>query len=465
MVVCKGRIRQSVPASVRTYLEALQAASRDLLPHLELDEWVVTRTDPFTRSGKNYSKTTRWSSGVGERIAWISFQAGPELAHCRIVVRGKHSAGSEIQPTVEDRNLVDIVMSLANRDLKQIDGMGDCGIAWMTRGLAERIVVEYLSSTLHVDEPLVVAILRSLHELSEASYEGKSISQGIVIKTKDRTSAGDEPRFPTVFDSRKIFRVLSDGFRTYWEVSGTGRLRRIRETPLDEQAGYDPFVPEWAIRISRAAGKSGLAFALTRQGDIVCIANRRLIASCRAGKWIVWSHEHLSETFSRLIRKQKVSRSRVGNTATALYETAVDVSFRKSGGLLLVIQSKGDFGKVTTRGHRIGWRKGKGAPVDDSLDTALGLVGSDARKYFKLPRRIRAELAAVDGAVIITSGGEVLSYGCVLQPKGGTRAALSPGEGSGSSAARNASNHGVSVKISADGTIKLFKDTDLVLEI
>ncbi len=69
-------------------------------------------------------------------------------------------------------------------------------------------------------------------------------------------------------------------------------------------------------------------------------------------------------------------------------------------------------------------------------------------------RTVVAELAALDGAVVMANTGKILAYGAVLDPqrKGRLRAA----EGSRTKAAIGASNYGLAVKISSDGDVTVY---------
>jgi len=88
---------------------------------------------------------------------------------------------------------------------------------------------------------------------------------------------------------------------------------------------------------------------------------------------------------------------------------------------------------------------GTRSSLDKQFDTALGNV---------IPRAVGVELAALDGAVVISNQGILLAYGAVLDPK--RRGRLGAEEGSRTKAAIGASYYGLAVKVSSDGDITVF---------
>ncbi len=67
---------------------------------------------------------------------------------------------------------------------------------------------------------------------------------------------------------------------------------------------------------------------------------------------------------------------------------------------------------------------------------------------------IVVELAALDGAIVLSNKGEILAYGAILNPKKADQ--LRGTEGSRTKAAIGASNYGLTIKVSSDGDIDVF---------
>jgi len=188
--------------------------------------------------------------------------------------------------------------------------------------------------------------------------------------------------------------------------------------------------------------------ALTRQGDILLFDEGRLRFTYRYGRWQYWNHDHLIALLRSLMRGQRTPPSSLGALAGAVYRSALDVSFRRTGGLFVVLanQSQGLKGLV-----------GPGDAIQDhpeggtdwQFDRAL-----PTSSIKTIPRSVLAELASLDGGTVVDKAGRLLSYGAILKTKklAGSRGT----EGSRTKAAIAASHYGVAVKISADGDITIY---------
>ena len=73
-----------------------------------------------------------------------------------------------------------------------------------------------------------------------------------------------------------------------------------------------------------------------------------------------------------------------------------------------------------------------------------------------MSRRLTAEVAALDGAVVVNNRGRFLAYGAVLQPR--RRGKVAGTEGSRTKAAIGASHYGLAVKVSSDGDITVYHE-------
>lgn len=76
------------------------------------------------------------------------------------------------------------------------------------------------------------------------------------------------------------------------------------------------------------------------------------------------------------------------------------------------------------------------------------------KRIQSLSPAIVVELAALDGAIVMSNVGEILAYGAILNPKKAGR--LRGTEGSRTKAAIGASNYGLAIKVSSDGDIDVF---------
>ena len=131
----------------------------------------------------------------------------------------------------------------------------------------------------------------------------------------------------------------------------------------------------------------------------------------------------------------------------SIYRAALDVSFRRSGGMFVVLRNSARLSQVVRAADQIGHPK-RGA-LSKQFDAAL-----PARRIQDLPRTLILELAALDGAIVLSNQGALRAYGAVLEPK--RRGRIDAEEGSRTKAAIGASNYGLAVKISSDGDITVY---------
>jgi len=71
-----------------------------------------------------------------------------------------------------------------------------------------------------------------------------------------------------------------------------------------------------------------------------------------------------------------------------------------------------------------------------------------------MPRTVLADLASLDGGLVLSNKGEILAYGAILEPR--IKGRITGTEGSRTKAAIGASNYGLAVKISSDGDITVY---------
>jgi DNA integrity scanning protein DisA with diadenylate cyclase activity len=172
-----------------------------------------------------------------------------------------------------------------------------------------------------------------------------------------------------------------------------------------------------------------------------------LTLTYRFGRWQYGNHTHIVDLIANAARVQHVDPAEVSGVVRSIYRAALDIAFRRSGGLFVLLRNRQNLRKTVRQGDAIGDR---GRPkIDASFDGVL-----DDLYVQTSPRTVVAELAALDGAVVLANTGQVLAYGAVLDPqrKGRLRAA----EGSRTKAAIGASNYGLAIKISSDGDITAY---------
>jgi hypothetical protein len=313
----------------------------------------------------------------------------------------------------------------------------------------EAIVAEHVREH-HQVRVQLSSILATLHTLSEQTYENKALVFGCVLDP-DASNHGIATSFPEPFLTAKKYKALSDGFRTAYHVSADGAvidfvdLEKIGSPELSARH----YFPEWAGPIARASRQGRCGIALTRQGDILVFDEGALRFTYRFGRWRYWNHSHVVNLLRDRARAQRVPRSIVGHVVGSIYRAALDISFRRSGGLFVILHNQNDIHKIVRAGDAIA-DPARGQP-DQDFDAVV-----QNHKMQSLPRAVAVEIASLDGALVLANSGKILAYGAVLQPKKAGR--LHGSEGSRTKAAIGASNYGLAVKISSDGDITIYFD-------
>jgi DNA integrity scanning protein DisA with diadenylate cyclase activity len=152
---------------------------------------------------------------------------------------------------------------------------------------------------------------------------------------------------------------------------------------------------------------------------------------------------------SWLTRGKPVNLDRV---LTVLYRVALDLAFRRSGGLLVVASTQKKAVKlITAQGDLIG--SSSRSNSEQALDRAL----SEA-SVLSMDRRVIADLAGLDGALVVHRSGRLVAYGAMVRAKSNVSQ-----QGSRSRAAIGASEYGLAIKVSSDGGISVYRQGDCVI--
>jgi ATP-dependent DNA ligase len=153
---------------------------------------------------------------------------------------------------------------------------------------------------------------------------------------------------------------------------------------------------------------------------------------------------------------QKVQADVLGRVVSRLYRYALDISFKRSGGLFLLIRNQNKLKKIVRMGD--GLQDPTRAEIHKQFENFLvtsSILGID--------RNVAIELSSIDGAVVISNHGKLLAYGAVLVTT--RKKSVNKEQGSRSKAAVSASDFGIAIKISSDGGISFYEQGKKFIEI
>lgn len=449
MIRANSTLRQHLNEFHVEFLEHAAGAVQRILPHVTLSTWKESGPAK-TRVKWKSSKRTAIVVTLSIRAAADDKGRSLRAEVTRTLLPG---IGGKAGKTLDERekeicNLIAERISEFANNLSAGDGAGvPPGFQGAVKeAFDESVVAKYVESYHRPTQ----ALFDALHRLSEQSYENKALTFGCILDASSG-KAESGSKFPSDYLASKKYKALSDGYRTAYHVSAGGKMLGFIELDLfaKKASVSKHYYPDWAEPIARASRPNRYGIALSRQGDILVFDKGSLRFTYRFGRWQYWNHAHLIYLLRDRARAQRVPTKILGRVVGAIYRAALDVSFRRSGGLFVILHNRKFLKHVVREGDAIGDERR--STVDHDFDSAIG--GPNVQS---LHRAVLVELASLDGAVVMDNSGRIRAYGAVLQPK--KRGRLRGTEGSRTKAAIGASNYGLAVKISSDGDITVYHD-------
>ena len=443
-----ARFRKLLGDAKLDFLAYALGSIERILPHIETSRWKVA---PAAEKGTRVTwlDSTRRSLKVVLGLNIHDTDSPSHFSVSGIIERRKTPAGvGSIARTIDarERAICEQVVARIGQVLRS-GRPDDADTIEAVRQIFDECVIAAHLKKHHQVELDLREILSSLRDLAEQSYENKSLTFGCLIDANDTSVPLENAKFPSDFFQLKKFRFFSDGFRTAYKISAKGGLSGLRGLSRASTSPRAAFYPEWCEDLTRESQGSRLGVALTKQGDILILDGGNLRFTYRLGCWQYWNHSHLVDLLRNAARTQRVPPRSIPKVVRALYRSALDVSFRRSGGLFVLLRNAQNRRKIVRSGDAID--DSRRPTVEKSFDRSL-----PTRMVQALSRSIVAELAAVDGAVVLNNRGEILAYGAVLDPK--KKGRITRTEGSRTKAAVGASNYGLAVKVSSDGDITIY---------
>jgi hypothetical protein len=268
---------------------------------------------------------------------------------------------------------------------------------------------------------------------SKRLYEGARIASAIGIDPEVQVA---DPLPLADLTGQDFFAVLSNGFDTMLTVSKelifTGHVV-LNATP--SAGDYCPWRHS-AIAAWTSSGEGRIAVVLNRLGEILIFRDGQLLFAHRSGRWHFLTHDPI-------IRQMGIPQD--DEIRKAIYETALDASFARTGACIGVIASD-SMKKARSVIDDQDWLSKRCSKRAMAIARIV-----EAKKFHKLDRTVRQELAAIDGATIIDHEGTVVAVGAILKIDGGSTG------GGRTAAAKQLATLGLGVKISQDGGISGYR--------
>ncbi len=446
MLRANSRLRQRLNSAEQDFLKFAASAVKRLLPHVQITAWQEQAWKAPQSVWTSKKRTeVRMTIAIGTES-----ESNARSLTAIVKRRGGTTTGGKAKSIIDLREH-DICRLIVHRATDVLQGRAsyssDASIQAISDSFDEYVVASHIQAH-HGFKAPVASILSALHTLSEQSYENKALTFGCIIDPR-KTGQPSGATFPSEFLQSKKYKALSDGFRTAYVVSTDGRVLSFVDL---ERYGKDfltekHYFPDWSETIARSSRQGCCGIALSRQGDILVFDEGTLRFTYRYGRWQYWNHNHLVNLLRDRARAQRVPQKLVGRVVGSIYRAALDVSFRRSGGLFVILHNRNHLHKVVKYGDAIG--DNNRSTTDREFDEFL-----NGHTIQSLPRAVTVELASLDGAVVLDNSGHILAYGAVLAPRKAGK--LRGTEGSRTKAAIGASNYGLAIKISSDGDISIY---------
>lgn len=311
------------------------------------------------------------------------------------------------------------------------------------RYLVEKCPEEVVASSVQhraIDDALLPGVIGALRRWASQTYEGARISVAIGVNPRPEPARISSTHLNQLLE-QDFAKVLSNGMDTLVVLSPSGHVvehRALMEETREATRIAEPaFTPNRYLPLARWARSGRVAVALNRQGEILVFSGQRLQFALRRGTWFHLAHRAMIARMGGTKGQERLMR--------AVYASALDVSFARTGGCIAVakIEKADSILEYLNRDDVLALAtKPKSALLNH-------LVG---RPFDRLPRAMREEMAAIDGAVVLDAAGLVVAAGAIVRVRGGS-------EGGGRRAAAKAlSRLGLAVKISQDGGMTAFTD-------
>lgn len=289
----------------------------------------------------------------------------------------------------------------------------------------------------------VAKVLGIYSNWATQTYEGQRVSCGSLITTSHLVSESERLKTESLL-AEEFAKALTDGVDTWWRIAAVGGVISFESSDAATKlsAPADGFFPERYRPIALRTGGNAVAIALNRNGEILVFAGQVLRFAMRRGAWFNFAHDSV-------VKQMSPGGAGSAKLRKAVYASCLDVSFSRTGGCIGLLRTRD---LAAFRERRIVADTDRiGNSANPKAQAAATLVAG--REFSELPRSIRKELLALDGAVVLEPNGHVYTAGAILK-----LANVNLGtHGGRSAAAKTLQNYGLGIKISEDGMISGYK--------
>lgn len=315
-------------------------------------------------------------------------------------------------------------------------------------------------------------ILARLDQWAQKTYEGRHMPFGVIVNR-------EIPEFQTfdyvAFLGMNYSATISDGLFSCVEVFADGSFcAHIPSSQLHNELCTIPY-PHQGFAFECQKGKVGIL--LTTEGDIIIIADQKMVCSKHNGHWTYNQFDIATQTIqahlSCICEEKRLS------AAQSILSTLIDVAYSHGGACLAISYDnppntallRMTYPTLLNNEDRLLVEQAAsisdGVPLQENeketdpfrMTVLQHLVGEN-RDFTVLNAYLRRELLEMDGALILGPDGIIHAVASIVNTNG-----ASVMSGARTTAAIRLSKFGLAIKVSQDGYMKFYEKEKEILSI
>ena len=332
-------------------------------------------------------------------------------------------------------------------------------------------------------------LISCLERWSVKTYEGRKVTFGFVINRESNANPALAPGDWLRFMESDYAAVFSDSIHSLIELDKNcnfSRFLSLTEGGSVENYELSSNLPiRFAQCIQKYVSGENVGIFLLHNGDIIVSKKGQIRFIKRNLQWLNFSCAAFLSAAAAFTKRN----SEIDDLLKQIYATMLDVSLAHTGGIIAVVNDLSSLRSVqdekpdsrilnqyddlledliysaspaSTAHNEVTTNRSESKRIrEDALylkrSIIKALIGNAC--FQDLDRKLRCELTAMDGACILTTRGEIVSFGAIIRNKSGSAG------GGRSAACEELSKHGLAIKISTDGYVELYINGDVCYSI
>lgn len=306
-----------------------------------------------------------------------------------------------------------------------------------------------------VAEKTLYGVLTQIEAWAAKTYEGQKKTFGIVM------CMDAFPENASTFDYIEFLKsdysaTINDGIYSAVELYADGTFK-AHLTITQSTHELSPSIPYPFGGFANMCTKEKIGILLTDSGDILIINDKKLCYTKHNGRWL---RSMADKVIDKIITELCLDAR---EKAEAIYQAIVDVSYSRGGACIGIINNCVLSEKLNEMINAGLLSNADNNSKLHALKTMISSIDEGKlyqKSFFELDRALRRELLELDGAMVLSSSGQIHVIGTIIKLDG------SGSDGGGRTAAAiQLSEFGLAIKVSQDGYVQLFKDRAVILEI